>query len=80
MSREVGGVLIYHQWSLGADLEPPVINFFSGKHIFSRTSGNVLNGILTLSVRQTDASGAHLGLTAQGGLTAQRGLILFSEA
>ena len=61
VSREVRGVLIYHQWSLGRGLEPPMINFFSKKKVCSRTSGNVLNGILTLSDRQTDPSGAHLG-------------------
>ena len=61
MSGEVRGVLIYHQWSLGADLEPPVINFFSKENIFSRTSGNVLISILALSDRQTEPSGAHLG-------------------
>ena len=38
-----------------------MIKFFSNKEYFSRTSGNVLNGILTLSVRQKDASGIHLG-------------------
>ncbi len=61
MSRDVWGVLIYHQWCLGADLEPPVIKIFPEKNIFSRTSGNVLISILALSVRQTDASGTHLG-------------------
>ena len=54
-------MLIYHQWCLGRDLGPPVINFFSKKKYVSRTSGNVLNGILALSDRQTDPSGTHLG-------------------
>ena len=61
VSREVGGVLMYHQWCLGRDLEPPVINFFSKQKKCSRTSGNVLNGILALSDRQTEPSGAHSG-------------------
>jgi hypothetical protein len=61
MSGDVWGVLIYHQWSLGADLEPPVINFFPKKNMFSRTSGNVLISILALSDFQTEPSGAHLG-------------------
>ena len=34
---------------------------FFEKEYFPRTSGNDLNGILTLSDRQTDASGAHFG-------------------
>ena len=54
-------MLMYHQWSVGRHLEPSVIKFFSKKQSFSRTSGNVLNGILALSDRQTDASGVDLG-------------------
>ena len=62
MSGDVWGMLIYHHWCLGRDLEPSVIKFFSEKNIFSRRSGNGLNGILALSDRQTDASGVYLGL------------------
>ena len=62
MSGDLWGVLIHHHWCLGADLEPPVINLFSKKPIDSRTSGNVLNGILALSDRQTEPSGTHLSL------------------
>ena len=59
MSGDVWGVLIYHQWCLGADLEPPVIKIFS--IFFSRTSGNVLISILALSDRQTEPSGVDFG-------------------
>ena len=59
MSGDLRDMLIHHQWCLGRGLEPPVIKIFS--IFFSRTSGNVLNGILALSDRQTDASGVDLG-------------------
>jgi hypothetical protein len=36
VSRDVWDVLIHHQWSLGRDLEPPVINFF---YIFFQNVG-----------------------------------------
>ena len=34
VSREVWGVLIYHQWCQRPDLEPPVINFLTKKKLF----------------------------------------------
>ena len=60
MSRDVRGLLIYHHWCLERDLELSVINFFSNKNMFSRTSGNGLISILALSDHRKDPSGTHL--------------------